>query len=71
MTAIWTPFGEDLARACLGSGELECEDPRPTRVFQWLFENEDRDDGECDHRDTEQDQPLLAGHREDLSSSSL
>jgi len=71
MAAFWAPFGEDLARACLGRGELECEDSRSARVFQTFFEEEDRDDRERNHRDAEQDQPLLAVHQEDLRSSSL
>lgn len=32
-------------------------------MFQAFFEDEDRDDRKHDHRDTEEDQPLLASHR--------
>ena len=59
-----TPFGEDLARARLRRGELEPDDPRPAGVFQAFFEDEDGDNRKRDHRDAEQDQPLLAGQTE-------
>jgi hypothetical protein len=64
VTAFRSPFGEDLACARVGRGELESDDPRPARVFQSFLKDQERDDGERDHRDTEEDQPLLPGHQQ-------